>query len=758
MTDIDQTLRQAASLAKSGQREQARGLILDILRTSPNHVVAWWGLANITTSAEERSQALHQVLRLQPDHSRAQEMLARLSVPSKPDFEELPLAPDSPPTPTTSRRFRSRTMVILGCIVLLTACVGVATLIVLVVLPQITKQVSVIAPTFQAALPTAPRRVTVTVPVESKPFTVGNTPISIWNTARLVELTAWQAQPNKDSRWMNVRFSPDGSILATSGGDLAIRLWRTADGKPVGQPLTGHIDTIDRLAFSPDGKLLASSDGRTIRLWDVSTGNVTALLKSFEDGMGCITFSPDGKLLASSGKGTARNTGIVRIWDATTNQQVRSFDLAIDGYIVQGCTETFSPDGKFIVVSGEASRGSNWPGRVWFIDIQTGQLRTFNVLKQGRVIFNPANTGVIAVSGPKVATSANNREGSPVILDANVGAMQMQFMDWASAIAFTPDGTILAGVHKRNLRLWDVSTGRPLTSVGTDSEQIDVAINSAGTLIATIHADGKLRLWQITNAKRVTERASGEIINRGQDRGKGYLVNANAGEVLTVTVRATTDALDPAVTIVDVHLQSLRKDAVVAQNDDHEKTDPALKITDAKIEAYLVPFTGSYIIEVTGSRNSRGSYELTIEWATPGQPGSPAGAIYTKKAKFGEFITLESAGLNSQKLRAGDVLKVSLQWTATQPIAKRYTVFIHLLDASGKLVAQQDRELGNNPVNVTPEPSDQRIIDTHDFVLPDNLPPGVYSVEVGVYDSANPAERLRVNNTDRLHINKIQIY
>ncbi len=42
---------------------------------------------------------------------------------------------------------------------------------------------------------------------------------------------------------------------------------------PDRQPLTGHTDQVNSVAFSPDGKTLASGSGDdTIRLWDVATG------------------------------------------------------------------------------------------------------------------------------------------------------------------------------------------------------------------------------------------------------------------------------------------------------------------------------------------------------------------------------------------------------------------------------------------------------------------------------------------------------
>ena len=71
----------------------------------------------------------------------------------------------------------------------------------------------------------------------------------------------------------SVAFSPDSTRLATGSGDQTVRLWDAATGQPVGQPLTGHTDTVWGVAFSPDGTRLATGSGdQTVRLWDPATG------------------------------------------------------------------------------------------------------------------------------------------------------------------------------------------------------------------------------------------------------------------------------------------------------------------------------------------------------------------------------------------------------------------------------------------------------------------------------------------------------
>ena len=72
----------------------------------------------------------------------------------------------------------------------------------------------------------------------------------------------------------SIAFSPNGRIVA-SGTFKLIRLWDIESGENV-NTLSGHIGSIRNLKYSPDGKILASSslDGSVI-LWDVTSNHPT---------------------------------------------------------------------------------------------------------------------------------------------------------------------------------------------------------------------------------------------------------------------------------------------------------------------------------------------------------------------------------------------------------------------------------------------------------------------------------------------------
>ncbi|HET6315079.1 MAG TPA: glycosyltransferase family 39 protein, partial [Chloroflexota bacterium] len=103
-------------------------------------------------------------------------------------------------------------------------------------------------------------------------------------------------------------------------------------------------------------------------------------------------------------------------------------------------------------------------------------------------------------------------------------------------------------------------------------------------------------------------------------------------------------------------------------------------------------------------------------------------------------IVLEGYRLPSRSLKAGETIALTLVWRAPEgATATPWKVFTHLLDDGPSVVAQRDAEPADNLRPTTSWKMGERIEDNYGILVPDDLPAGDYTLEIGMYNGEHRA-------------------
>jgi WD40 repeat protein/serine/threonine protein kinase len=254
--------------------------------------------------------------------------------------------------------------------------------------------------------------------------------------------------------------------------------------------LTGHARPVTSVAFSSDGRRLASASlDRTVRLWNLETGQEILRLPGHAASVESVAFSSDGRHLASGGGDwqTGR-PGDVKVWDATTGKELLHLAGATD------CVSTvaFSPDGTRVAAAVA--------GRLTACDVATGQAALTCPC--------PPGAHVVTYSPDGRDLAAAFHDGAVLVWDAATGREQRVLRGHLSAVrglAYAPDGQRLASAAWDGaVKVWDRATGREVYTVtGQRLPLVGLVWSPDGERLAAASGDGSVLLWSAVSGREV---------------------------------------------------------------------------------------------------------------------------------------------------------------------------------------------------------------------------------------------------------------
>jgi 4-amino-4-deoxy-L-arabinose transferase-like glycosyltransferase len=169
------------------------------------------------------------------------------------------------------------------------------------------------------------------------------------------------------------------------------------------------------------------------------------------------------------------------------------------------------------------------------------------------------------------------------------------------------------------------------------------------------------------------------------------------------------------------------------------------------LPADLAP--GRYRIDVVAYRVTDGallSEPVAVEWFLIGPP--PAPLATTIDVAWQDGMTLAGHDGMPATFDPGATLNLRLAWRADATPTADYTVFVHLLDEDGQIVAQHDRAPESGFYPTSQWDVGETVADIYALTLPETLATGNYRLMVGLYDPATGQRLLTADGQDAVEL------
>ncbi|KAJ2121520.1 60S ribosomal subunit assembly or modification protein [Coemansia sp. RSA 720] len=293
----------------------------------------------------------------------------------------------------------------------------------------------------------------------------------LWDTttgAQIMELE------QHDDSISSVKFSTDGTLVATGGMDGKINVYNVAEQKKTAQ-LEGP-DDIQWMHWHPRGNvLLTGANDASLWMWSLPTGDFMNVFNGHSAPVTCGQFTHSGRNIISGAE-----DGTLIVWDPKTAAVVRQFTSTDERFHQEGITSLAVSRDDQVILTGSMDA--------------TAKLVHVNGTILGSLENATESVETVGLCDTLSLAATGSVDGSLSIWDINTMRLRttLKHDDSVTRLQWHKDSPMLTSVSMDcTVRLWDSRTGDCVrVSRGHQEGVLDFALSNDGSMVVTASDDG----------------------------------------------------------------------------------------------------------------------------------------------------------------------------------------------------------------------------------------------------------------------------
>ena len=282
-----------------------------------------------------------------------------------------------------------------------------------------------------------------------------------------------------------------GNVIVSGSRDKRLLVWNlTPEAESVGfakRSLTGHNQAVQDVVISSDGQFaLSASWDKTLRLWDLSSGQSVRTFIGHTSDVFSVAFSADNRQIVSAGRDRT-----IKLWNTMGECKYTFTDDQHADWV--SCVR-FSPSAKQPLI---VSAGWDKLVKVW--NLNNFQLRA-NLSGHAGVINN------VTISPDGSLCASGGKDGTAMLWDVNEGKhlYSLEAGSTISALTFSPKNYWLCAATETAIKIWDLENKNVLQEVQAPGPVngglpwiVSLTWSADGNTLFAGSTDGKIYVFEI---------------------------------------------------------------------------------------------------------------------------------------------------------------------------------------------------------------------------------------------------------------------